>query len=220
MRVLVVAAHPDDELLGVGGTIAKHVQAGHTVQLAILCEGISMRFPADRRFEVQQHSRQAAAVLGVTDLVIRDLPDQRLDTVELGRVICEVEGFVRSFRPEVLYTHFGGDLNRDHHILAEAVLVATRPYAAPFLRELLMYETPSSTEWGVPQLRPVFQPNVFVDITTTLEKKLDAFACYTTEVTSEPHPRSRGALRDRAKYWGSLVNCGAAEVFACVRSLR
>ncbi|MGA8220477.1 MAG: PIG-L deacetylase family protein [Candidatus Acidiferrales bacterium] len=225
MRVLVVAAHPDDEILGVGGTAALHIQRGDSVQLVILTDGVSMRYSPECQLEARKHSqqaaaRQAAAVLGVEDLVIRELPDQRLDSLPLSQVITEVESLVRSFQPEIVYTHFGGDINRDHRTLAEAVLVATRPYAAPYVREVLMYETPSSTEWGAPQLSPPFQPNVFVDITDTLDKKLEAFACYSAEVCQEPHPRSLSALRDRARYWGSLVNRKAAEPFACVRALR
>jgi LmbE family N-acetylglucosaminyl deacetylase len=225
MRVLVVAAHPDDEILGVGGTAALHVDRGDPVQLAILTDGVSMRHSTDSRLEARKQSQrtaaqQAAAVLGVEDLVIRELPDQQLDTLPLSQVTAEVESLVRSFRPEVLYTHFGGDINRDHRTVAEAVMVATRPYSAPFVREILMYETPSSTEWGVPQLWPSFQPNIFVDIGSTLEKKLQAFSCYTAEVCPEPHPRSLPALRDRARYWGSLINRPAAEPFICVRSLR
>jgi N-acetylglucosamine malate deacetylase 1 len=220
MKVLVVAAHPDDEILGVGGTIAMHIERGDSVDLAIICEGISMRYAPARCAEVREQSQRAAAILGVGDLVIRDLPDQRLDTLPLGEVVREVESLVRSLQPDTVYTQFSGDINRDHRVVAEAVMVATRPYAAPFVREVLMYETPSSTEWGLPQLSPVFQPNVFIDITHTLEKKLSAFACYTAEVCPEPHPRSLVALRERAHYWGSQVNRQAAEPFTCVRSLR
>ncbi len=220
MKVLVIAAHPDDELLGVGGTIAKHVDAGDCVKLAIICEGISMRYAPERLAVVREQSQEAAAILGVSEVIIRDLPDQRLDTLPLGAVISEVENLVRSVRPDIVYTHFSGDINRDHRVLAEAVMVATRPYSAPWVREVLMYETPSSTEWGMPQLTPVFQPSIFVDITQTLERKLQAFACYTAEVCAEPHPRSMAGLRARAHYWGSLVNRRAAEPFACVRGLR
>jgi len=220
LRIQVIAAHPDDEILGVGGTIAKHAARGDCVQLVILCEGVTMRYLPERHSEVRQQSQEAARILGVQDLVIRDLPDQRLDTMALSRVAGEVEALVQSFRPETIYTQFGGDINRDHRTLAEAVLVAARPYSAPFVREILMYETPSSTEWGAPQLTPTFQPNVFVDISNTLETKLNAFACYTAEICLEPHPRSLAALRDRARYWGSLVNCTAAEPFTSVRSLR
>lgn len=220
VKILVIAAHPDDELLGVGGTVAKHVEDGDYVGVLIACEGISMRYLPERATEVRQQSERAAACLGVHDLVIGDLPDQKLDTLPLTEIIGIVEQRIADFQPEVIYTHFAGDLNHDHRRLAEAVLVATRPYAAPSVRELLMFETPSSTEWGVPQLSPAFQPNVFVDVSRTLEQKVEAFSFYSAEVRDAPHPRSLDAIRERARYWGSLVNRAAAEPFALVRGLR
>jgi len=220
MKVQVIAAHPDDEILGVGGTVAMHVQRGDCVQLAILCEGVSVRYDPERQAEVRGQSLKAASVLGVSNIITQDFQDQGLDGRPIIEITREVEKLIQSFQPETVYTQFGGDLNRDHRVLAEAVMVATRPYAAPFVREVLMYETPSSTEWSSPHLSPMFQPHIFVDITSTLEKKLDAFACYAAEVCPEPHPRSLAALRQRAGYWGSLVNRAAAEPFVCVRSLR
>jgi LmbE family N-acetylglucosaminyl deacetylase len=220
MNVLLVAAHPDDELLGVGGTVARHVDRGDRVRLAVMCEGISMRYDAQRHAEVQAQAKAAAEILGVRDLVLRELPDQRLDAISLTDIVREIDGVLDGFEAEVLYTHFGGDINRDHRILTEAVLVATRPYAAPSVREVFMFETPSSTEWGSDTLLPAFHPNHFVDITDTLERKIEAFLRYTKEVRSFPHPRSPEALRDRARYWGSLVNRKAAEAFVLVRGLR
>jgi len=220
MKVLVVSAHPDDEILGVGGTVGVHVRRGHEVRVAVMCEGDSARQRPDRLSEVKEQSRRAADIIGVTDIIHCGLPDQRLDTLPLWEVTREVEAIVRSFEPAIVYTHFGGDINRDHRVLAEAVLVATRPYAAPSVEEVLMFETPSSTEWGSPELLPAFHPCAFVDITRTLEKKVEAFLCYAAEVCDYPHPRSAEALRQRARHWGSLVNCGAAEAFTVVRWLR
>ncbi len=220
MRVLVIAAHPDDELLGLGGAVARHVQSGDIVRLAVMCEGISMRYHPERHAEVVAQSQKAAGILGVSDLAHRGLPDQKLDTLPLSDIVSGIEELVQEMRPEVVYTHFGGDINRDHQVLAEATLVATRPYAAPFVREILMFETPSSTEWGSPTLLPSFQPNLFVDVAATLEKKIEAFLSYTAEVRAWPHPRSGRALRERAHHWGSLVNIEAAEPFMVVRALR
>lgn len=220
MKVLVVAAHPDDEILGVGGTVAAHVDRGDEVTLAVMCEGVSIRYDAERHDEVVRQAHQAASILGVTDLVLKNLPDQRLDTIPLGEVIGEVEELVRGRRPETVYTHFGGDINRDHQIIAEAVLVATRPYAAPSVREILMFETPSSTEWGSSQLLPAFDPSVFVDVSAVIDRKIDAFLCYSAEVVEYPHPRSDKALRARAQFWGNRVNRDMAEAFTVVRSLR
>lgn len=220
MNVLVIAAHPDDEILGAGGAVAAHAARGDRVKLAIMCEGISMRYSGERGSEVLEQSRRAAQLLGVSEIHTGTLPDQRLDTMAVSDVAAEIDRVLLGFEAEVVYTHFAGDLNRDHRVLAEATMIATRPFAAPSVREVLMFETPSSTEWSVPQLAPSFAPNVFVDIAPFLEKKLEAFACYTAEVREYPHPRSIQALRERARYWGSLVNRRAAEPFAVVRSLR
>ena len=220
MNVLVVAAHPDDEILGVGGTVAAHVAKGDRVRLAVMCEGVSSRYSAERDSEIRKQATEAARILGATDVVLGNLPDQRLDTLPLGEVVKKVEQLMTGYPPEVIYTHFAGDINRDHRILAEAVLVSVRPYSVPSTKEILMFETPSSTEWSSPAFTTPFQPNVYVDVSEFLEKKIKAFSCYSAEVRSAPHPRSPEALADRARYWGSVVNRGAAEAFVLVRSTR
>lgn len=218
--VLVVAAHPDDELLGVGGTAAALADQGRPVTLAVLCEGVSQRYEAERHAVVTEQARRAAGILGVDDIVIGDLPDQGLDQLSLTEVVSAVEALIDDVAPTTVLTHFGGDVNRDHQLVAEAVLVATRPYAAPDVTEVLMFETPSATEWGSPTRHPVFTPTAFHDISTTIDRKVEAFAQYEAEVRPYPHPRSAQALRERAAYWGSVVNRAAAEPFVVVRSLR
>lgn len=220
MNVLVVAAHPDDELLGVAGTVALHAEAGDEVMLAVMCEGVSVRYGPERHEAVCSQTRQAAAILGAQHLHFGNLPEQRLDTLAISDVAREVETLIRNFEPEVIYTHFTGDINRDHRALAEAVAVAARPYAAPSVREILMFETPSSTEWGLDEPGRLFRPNCYIDIAPVLDKKLAAFSCYTAEVRPYPHPRSLRALEERARYWGSHVNLLAAEPFVVCRSVR
>lgn len=220
MKVLVVAAHPDDELLGVGGTIASHVAKGDQVRVAVMCEGFSSRYNPDWDGEVRRQANEAARILGVTDLVLGNLPDQQLETLLLCDVAKKIGQLIEESQPELVYTHFGGDINRDHRILTEAVLVAARPYSAPLVKEILMFETPSSTEWGSPPLTTSFQPNVYVDISEFLEQKIKAFSCYSAEVRESPHPRSLQALADRARYWGSVINRRSAEAFVLVRSTR
>lgn len=220
MNVLIVAAHPDDELLGVGGTAMVHARRGDLVHAAVLCEGISVRYGAERGEEVAAEANRAAQILGLPPPCLGSLPEQRLDTVPLIDVIAQVETLVQRHRPEVVYTHFGGDMNRDHRVVSEAVLVATRPCVAPFVKEVLMFETPSSTEWGTPQLLPYFQPSLFVDISAQLDKKVAAFQCYSHEVRDSPHPRSPQALRARANYWGSVICRPAAEAFVVARAIR
>lgn len=270
MKVLLIAAHPDDELLGAGGTIARHAARGDRVKVAVMCEGISARFSREGRYEVgrhnnsptvasivmhagaavaqpediealtpavesepvprcyvperldkvQQETRTAARILGINDLFVGNLPDQRLETLPLSDISKQLESLVSEFEPELVYTHFAGDINRDHRVLTEAVLVALRPYVAPSVREILMFETPSSTEWSTPSLATPFQPNVYVDITPFLDCKINAFNCYTAESRPYPHPRSPRALAERAHYWGSLIHRESAEPFVLVRSTR
>lgn len=135
-------------------------------------------------------------------------------------VAHEVEALVQEHAPNIVYTHFVGDLNRDHRVVAEATLIATRPYSAPSVHEVWMFETPSSTEWGEAGVAISFTPTMFVDVTATLGKKLDALACYEAEVREAPHPRSLYGLSTRAAHWGSINGVQAAEAFMPIRALR
>lgn len=226
MRVLVIAAHPDDEILGCGATTARLAAEGHEVQFAILGEGITSRHVArsDAHSEqlagLREQARSAAAVVGAKNVIFHGLPDNRLDTVPLLDVVKIVEGLVESNQPDVVYTHHGGDLNVDHSVIHRAVLTATRPLTGPTVGEIYAFEVPSSTEWAFQRLEPAFRPNVFVDVTQWLEAKISAMKCYETESREFPHPRSPQALRAIAERWGSVAGCGAAEAFELVRSIR
>jgi LmbE family N-acetylglucosaminyl deacetylase len=226
MRILVVAAHPDDEILGCGGTMARLAREGHEVRIAILAEGMSSRYAhredVDPRQLQQLHTcaQQAADKVGAKEIVLSKLPDNRLDTVPLLDVVKLVEEMVARFRPEAIYTHHPGDLNVDHGVVHRAVLTATRPLAGQCVSEIYAFEVPSSTEWAFQRLEPSFRPSVFVDITETLEMKIEALACYDTEVRKFPHPRSPEALRAIAARWGSVAGLPAAEAFELIRSVR
>jgi N-acetylglucosamine malate deacetylase 1 len=220
VRVLNIAAHPDDELLGQGGTVARHARAGDRVTSVIVCDGSAVRYGKDVVHEIEAASREAAKVLGVTDLRMLGLPEQGLDTLSLIEINQKIEALIEDVRPEIVYTHGPSDINRDHRAILEAVLVATRPFSAPSVREVWLYETASSTEWGGPPLLPPFEPQMFVDITETLELKVRALECYKREVRPWPHPRSAEGIRARARYFGSLAGFQAAEPFRLVRLLR
>jgi LmbE family N-acetylglucosaminyl deacetylase len=226
LTILVLAAHPDDEVLGCGGTIARYAVEGHDVDIAILGEGITSRF-ADRdqaeRAEVDhlhRHSRQVANLLGARNLSLFGLPDNRFDTVPILDVVKIIETLVSELKPHVVYTQHGGDLNVDHTVLYRATLTATRPMAGCPVREVYAYEVASSTEWAFQQFAPVFTPNVFQDITTTIDTKIEAMQLYQTEARPFPHPRSSEALRASARRWGTVVGVEAAEAFQLVRSVR
>jgi LmbE family N-acetylglucosaminyl deacetylase len=226
MTTLVIASHPDDEVLGCGGTIAKHTQQGEAVFIAILGEGITSRYQqrseADQEIVNALHTRsqQVATMLGSRELFMFNLPDNRFDTVPLLDVVKVIEELIDRISPQVIYTQHGGDLNIDHVVTYRATLTATRPTRGQPVREVYAYEVASSTEWAFQQFAPAFRPNVFVDIASTLETKVQAMGHYESEARAFPHPRSPKALRAIAHRWGSVVGCAAAEAFELVRAIR
>lgn len=222
-KVLVVAAHPDDEVLGCGGTIARLVKQGCNVSVAILGEGITSRYenrndaPTVLAEKLHSTASRVARVLGVEDVYQYKLPDNCMDTVPLLEVVKIIEGLIEKVKPEVVYTHHEGDLNIDHVITARAVLTATRPVSGCPVREIYSFEIPSSTEWSFARGSSAFRPNVFIEITDTLKLKIDAMSLYEGEVRPFPHPRSPEALTCIAKRWGSVVGCSSAEAFELIR---
>jgi len=218
-RVLVIAAHPDDEVLGMGGTIAVHTDRGDVVRIVVVTDGSSSQYPGDdeTRVRKEEEARRAAAELGVEDYVHLDLPDMRLDTLAHVDVNRVVEEHVRDLAPQVVYTA-QPDVNRDHRVLFDSVAVATRPTPGQPVRRLLTYAPTSSTEW-TPAPVNWFVPNWFVDVTETLERKIAAFAHYETERREFPHPRSERAIRAAAAFHGASCGCEYAEPFVLVRGL-
>lgn len=225
MNVLVVAAHPDDEVLGCGATIARLSHEGHTVRIAILGEGITSRYqersdaPPALVAKLREQARAACSLLGVQDVRVFDFPDNRFDTAPLLKIVKLIEGLIDETKPEVIYTHHGGDLNMDHVIVNRAVLTACRPQQTCPVRDLYAFEAPSSTEWAFRSCG-AFSPNVFVDVQGTLDVKVQAMEAYDSEARSFPHPRSAEALRAVALRWGSVSGLRAAEAFQMIRSVR
>jgi len=220
MNVLVIAAHPDDELLGVGGTIARHADDGDEVVCVVASEGASTRYGDGAAETLESCGRAAAAILGARELRFLGMRDQHLDAQPVLTVIQAIENVVDELEPDVVYTHHWGDVNRDHRVLSEAVMVACRPIGDRFPRSVYLFETPSSTEWSWPDANAAFVPNHFVDITSTIDRKLAAMACYTSELRPAPHPRSLEALRSRAAYWGQVVTRAYGEAFVVGRQVR
>jgi LmbE family N-acetylglucosaminyl deacetylase len=226
-KILIVAAHPDDEVLGCGGTIVKHTRQGDEVYCLILGEGATSRGnrggKAAGKSEVEQLRTQAvraAQVLGVKEVFFRDLPDNRFDTVPMLDTVKMIENLIDELKPDTIYTHHGADLNIDHQITQRAVLTAARPLQSCPIKEIYAFEVPSSTEWAFEQSERAFHPNVFADITETLETKVQAMQLYESEARAFPHPRSPEALRAIASKWGSTVGLQAAEAFQLIRSIR
>lgn len=220
-KILIIAAHPDDETLGVGGVILKHVEANDHVTVFIAADGVTARH--DQIEQQQEAALRACKKLGVVDVRFGALPDQRLDEFPLLELIAPLSQLIKDLRPKVVYTHHGGDVNQDHRAIFEATLIAARPVGDHSVKELYCYEVPSSTEWAPPLNHWVFQPNVYIDIEPFLDKKIEAALEYTRTYQSEippyPHPRSPQAIEIYAKRRGIEVGLRAAEAFMLIRKL-
>lgn len=218
-RILVIAAHPDDEVLGCGGVIARHVAQGDQVSVAVVTRGDPTVFTADYVAQVNQEYRAAQAVLGVDDLHYLDFPAPKLDMVPGHELADALRRLIRTLAAEVVYFPHRGDIHADHQAVFQATLVAARPIQNCPVRRLLSYETLSETEWAAPFGDDAFIPTVFVDISTTLPRKLEAMRCYTSQLTEFPHPRSLAAIEALARFRGATVGVSAAEAFMLVREI-
>jgi LmbE family N-acetylglucosaminyl deacetylase len=223
-KILVIAAHPDDEVLGCGGTMARLTREGNRVYTIILGEGITSRDEkrdtSKRKKELRSlrdQAKKANTLLGVKRTFIFDLPDNRFDTVALLDIVKTLEKVKKEVKPDIVYTHSYGDLNIDHRITFEAVLTAFRPVKGESVKEIYSFEVPSSTEWAFGRINSGFRPNVFIDINDSLNLKLKAMGQYKTEKRTFPHPRSAKALRTVAGRWGTVSGCDAAEAFELIR---
>ncbi len=224
-NILVVAAHPDDEILGLGATIKRLTDEGNTANVIILGEGLTSR--KDNRSETQRddlnklktQSVAAAKTVGYSNVEFYDLPDNRFDSIDLLDIIKIVQKYVDQYNPDTIFTHHFGDLNIDHRITFEAVITACRPVNNNGVENIVCFETPSSTEWNFKYGDSSFKPSLFYDVENTLEFKLRAMEHYLTESTVYPHPRSAEALSVIAKRWGTVVGVNAAEAFEIVRCI-
>lgn len=223
-RILVVAAHADDEVLGCGGAVARMAREGNDVFTVIMGEGVTSRdIVRDREKRAAEIARlkseiQAAnAIIGVKEIFAFDLPDNRFDSIPLLDVVKLVEKVKLQVKPNVIFTHFAGDLNIDHQVVNRAVLTAARPLAGEEVREIYAFEVLSSTEWNFPL---TFSPDCFFDISDTIEIKVEAMAKYTSELRDYPHPRSLEGIRRNAEQWGIKVGLPFVEAFKTLRRVK
>jgi len=221
-RVAVIAAHPDDEILGCGGTMSRFAAEGAEVFILILGQGIASRHAAGSAISkkltaLRQCGRQAAARVKAKAIEFLDFPDNRFDTVPMLDIVKAVETFLNEVRPETVFTHNADDLNVDHQIVAQAVMTATRPLPESTVREVYAFEVSSSSEWnfGTP-----FSPNVFIDISGHLDAKKKAMAEYVAEIREYPHPRSLKGIEALASYRGGQSGVFCAEAFSLVRIVK
>lgn len=218
--VLVVAAHADDEALGCGGTIARHVEAGDHVEVVFVAEGVSSR-PGGGEGDLAgrlQATERAKQILGISKTRFLGLPDNRLDSVPLLDLVQSLEAIIAELKPSIVYTHHVGDLNVDHRVTHQAVMTACRPLPSATVREILAFEVLSSTEWGGGSWPP-FIPNYFVDVSSTLSIKLRALEAYSMEMREPPHSRSIVHVAGLAQHRGHCVGVDAAEAFQIIRVL-
>jgi len=225
-NILVVVAHPDDEVLGCGGTVSRLAAEKNNIYIAILGEGITSRDEKDKKAskggvdELKRISCEVSKKLGAKGIFHFDLPDNRFDTVPMLDIVKKVEKLIEELAPSTVFTHYSSDINIDHQITSRAVLTAARPIGGNPVKEIYMFETPSSTEWAFGQIKPDFQPDVFYDISNTLENKIQALEMYESEMRDFPHPRSPKALTAIAQRWGSVSGSTAAEAFKLLLSIR
>ncbi|MBO9469655.1 PIG-L family deacetylase [Endozoicomonas sp. G2_2] len=219
--VLVVAAHTDDEALGCGGTLARHVAEGDTVHTIFVADGVSSRPGGDDDAldQRQRAARKAQDILGVHYTTYLEMPDNRLDDLPLLEIVQPLEELIFRIAPETIYTHHFGDLNVDHRKVHEAVMTACRPLPARTVKNILTYEVMSSTEWRSPDQTP-FHPNIYVDISNYFEVKKRALEAYELEMRPSPHSRSLNHIFHLAKHRGHCVGIDMAEAFMAVRLIR
>lgn len=219
-NVLVVGAHPDDEVLGLGGTIAKHASNGDEVSVLILTDGHSSRKDGSDQKIIEKRKEalhQCCEVLGVKNVWLKDFPDQGLDTVPITNIVKCIEEYAGKIRPDIAYIHHRGDLNFDHQVAFQASITAFRPLGS-YPVEIYSFETFSSTEWGEP-FEKTFIPNHFVNTTDFQTIKEKAIKCYQEELRPYPHPRSTEAIEVFARKWGTVIGVTYAESFVLIRSV-
>ena len=223
MKILIVAAHPDDEVFGAGGTLLKHKDAGDEIFIHILTDGHSSRESSsikDKYSNTQvlkrlNSAREVSSSIGAKDILLDEFDDQMLDSYPLLRITKSIEKFSKKIKPDIIYTHFANDVNNDHQITFSATLNAFRPAAEHSPMQIICMELPSSTEWGFPG----FTPNYFVDISEFLEAKIKLIEFYEDELRSSPHPRSIEKIKSNSRKWGSVILSEAAEAFFIIRQI-
>lgn len=225
--ILVVAAHPDDEILGCGAAMARLSSEGAHIDILIMAEGLTSRDQERNRAtrfaglsELKQAAQNAATIVGARSTEVLDLPDNRLDGLERLDIIKRVEAKIHEVRPQIIFTHFYNDLNIDHRIVSDAVITACRPFHGQIVQELYFFEVPSSTEWQISANAGTFQPNYFMALSVRhLQAKLDALKAYSGEMREFPHARSYEAVEALAKWRGASVGATAAEAFMTGRRI-
>ena len=216
-KILIVVSHPDDECLGCFGTVARMISEGAEARTLILAEGPTSRGDKVDLFEVYSHSQKANKIIGIDEVMFVGYADNKFDTLPLLDIAKSIETCLSGYTANIIFTHYKDDLNIDHRITYQAVITATRPMPGQCVKEIYSFEIPSSTEWAFPTL---FSPDMFVDISTTLDAKITSLGCYESEMRKYPHPRSTEGIEYLAGYRGCQIGVEYAEAFKTVRVIR
>jgi LmbE family N-acetylglucosaminyl deacetylase len=217
--ILVIAPHPDDEILGCGGVIARHISGGDEVTVCIISNHDAPIYTSEHREITKQEARSAHKLLGIKETIFLDYAAVTLNDLPVYERNGAIGKVVKSVEPTVVYIPHAGDMHIDHRLVAESALVAVRPLANCSIREVYAYETLSETEWNAPRAEYAFIPNHFVDISKYLAQKLEAMSCFKSQLYDAPHPRSLEALSNLAKMRGATISVKAAEAFMLIRSV-
>jgi len=221
--MMVIAAHPDDELLGCGGSLAKWKKQGHDIKIIIAGEGHSSRDNVKnlkkKIIELKKQSVTASKILGINKIINLGLPDNNFNKIDFLKFIKLIEKNIFNYKPEIILTHHYGDLNKDHRLLYEAVITACRPKPNFFVKKIMTFETLSSTDWQINTNENIFKPNYYEDITDFLKLKIKSLETYKSEIEKWPHTRSLQNIENLAKLRGSSVGLKAAEAFEIIRQI-
>ncbi len=219
MKILVIAPHADDEVLGVGGTIAKHIDEGNDVYVCIVTSGHPKMFPEDILKQLRKEALSAHEFLGVKETFFLDFPAVMLSEIPKYEINGKILDIINEVQPDIVFIPHYGDMHLDHYIVSQASMVGLRPIREHKVLEVYSYETLSETEWNIPHASNTFIPNTWVDISNYLDKKLKAMNTYSTQVYKFPHPRSLEGIKSLAKLRGTTVGVNAAEAFSLIRRI-
>ncbi len=219
-RILVIAPHPDDEVIGIGGTIIKNVELGNEVYVCIVCRGKEPLFKESDVEICREETLKCHNIMGVKKRFYLDFPSVMLEKEDRYKINDALLSVIKSVKPTEVYIPHIGDMQKDHQIVAECAMVALRPKYIPRVNRIYIYETLSETGWNIPNVQNQFIPNVFVEITEQLKKKTEAIKCYESQLSDFPDARSVKAVESLARYRGALIHVDAAEAFMLARDVK
>lgn len=220
MRVIVIAPHPDDEVLGCGGTIAKHSANGDSVYVCVMTKGYKPLFADEMEFIVKDECRNADKLLGVKETFFLDFPAAMLEEVLRYKINDAIVERIQHVRPDIVYIPHRGDMQIDHKMIVDAAMVALRPKYDHVVKKIYAYETLSETGWDIPNTANEFIPTVYNDISNYMNDKTEAIKCFKTQLAEYPNARSVEAIKALAMYRGATMKMNAAEAFVLIRELQ